>query len=202
MDAQGFRNVPQRRGRGRGRGRGAPRPDFSTYQLREAQKARVTEFLQRSAEEWFEALAAAPALVCANMARDAIYAAWWGGLVQHRLEQGLEVDAGRSALMFRSAEHAVALFNTCPWLQFVSHVADPWAIEAASPVAVPEGSVLPDSAVTDAAVAAVRDALRDKAHAFVTEYEAAHPAPRVEANGTWWKEMEEEEESAKKMLVE
>lgn len=219
----GFREVTHHRrrgrgqGRGRGRGRGAPRfnarVDFSSYHLRDAQKAKVAEWLQRAAEEWFDGLCCAPALVCAPMAQEAVYAAWWNGLVQQRLEQGLEVDPARSALMFRSVEHVGALFGGCPWLQFVVAAADPWAIVAhfdtdTGPAAVPEGCVLANTTVTTDAVAALRAGLRDAAAAFVAEYNATHPpaakadagkakpvpAPAPPAEGTWWKEMEDEME--------
>jgi len=215
-----FQQVPQRRprrgrgrgrasGRGRGRGRGSNRPaqtDFSLYQLREVQKGKIEEWLQRAAEEWFESLTVSPELVCAPMAHESIYAIWWNGLVQQRLHQGLEIDPSRSALMFRSVEHTMSLFATCPWLQFVVNVADPWFLEGnkdtQQPV-IPEGSILPNTVVTAAAATTLMNALNDKAIAFIGEYNATHkddpvnvdqvapesvPTGHLPNEGTWWKE--------------
>lgn len=209
---EGFQQVPQRRsrrpqgrskGRGRGRGRASgrgrgsnrPPPDFSTYQLREVQKGKIEEWLQRATEEWFESLTVSPELVCAPMAHESIYAIWWNGLVQQRLQQGLEIDPSRSALMFRSVEHVMALFSTCPWLQFVTNVADPWFLDSNKDVqqVIPEGSILPNTAVTAEAVAALMGALKDKASEFIREYNATHTLHENEKSGlpnegTWWKE--------------
>lgn len=218
------KHRPRGRGRGRGReqhGRSAPlppKPDFSTYHLRDAQRQKIAEWLEHAAEDWFcDYMSAPPVLLNAGAAAAAIYARWFAGLVDTRVANGLDTSTETSALMFRSCEYARTVLAEHDFLKMVTTFATPRIIVAAqqaranpaAPTGVdivdahyapfyagtrqrlvpPYSCMCSDIIVRDDQILGAQQALQAQAQEKMKE-----EMPEAK-EGDWWKEMEDEEQA-------
>lgn len=217
--------VSDRGTRGRGRGRPvheAPKPDFSTYHLREAQRQKIVEWLEHSAEDWFcEYMSVPPVMLNPGVAASAIYNKWLSGLVDARVANGLDISTSTSALMYRSCEHARTVLAEHDFLKLVSTFAEPRIIVAAQqardnptqatgipivdvhyapffagtrPRLVPPYSCMcSDVIVRDDQILGAQQALLAQAQAYCQQ-QTQLTEPK---EGDWWKEMEDDDKSGK-----
>jgi hypothetical protein len=189
--------------------------------LRDAQRQKITEWLEHAAEDWFcDYMSVPPVLLSPGAAEAAIYARWFAGLVDTRVANGLDTSVATSALMHRSCEYARTVLSEHDFLRMVATFATPRIILAAQQardapgtltgvdivdahyapffagtrqrLVPPYSCMCSDVIVRDDQILGAQQALLAPAQAKSQELAALTQLPEAK-EGDWWKEMEEEQ---------